>query len=173
MNTIHLTYILQSDPCTTLQFGGVFAKDQFPATTTGALPRCYIVNSEPSSSPGAHWLAMWFPHGSDKAEFFDSYGRAPDPAFAAMMRSHGHSTFRYNTTRLQGVSTACGQYCLMYLLCRSRGISLDDFVDMFDVNDYAYNDSMVVMFCNKHFAIDTSVVDARFVINVAVNQSAR
>lgn len=78
-----------------------------------------IVNTDPSSRPGQHWVAFFLaPHG--KLEFFDSYGRPPThfgfPLNSQMLEP---ACFEYNTLSLQADSTSvCGQYCLVFLFLR-------------------------------------------------------
>ena len=36
----------------------------------------YVINSDPSSEPGEHWIAVYF-HKRGRGEYFDSYGLAP------------------------------------------------------------------------------------------------
>ena len=35
-----------------------------------------VANTDPSSKPGTHWVAFYFP-SKGKGEFFDSYGHPP------------------------------------------------------------------------------------------------
>ena len=39
-------------------------------------PGSYVVNTDPSTAPGGHWVAMFF-NNPRSAEFFDSYGLHP------------------------------------------------------------------------------------------------
>ena len=50
-------------------FKGVYPKDQLP---TVEYPGSYVVNTDPSTAPGEHWVAMFF-NNPRSAEFFDSY----------------------------------------------------------------------------------------------------
>ena len=36
-------------------------------------PYGFVANTDPSTEPGTHWVAFYFP-SRDKGEFFDSYG---------------------------------------------------------------------------------------------------
>ena len=74
-----------------------------------------MLNSDPSSSPGTHWLACVKAPGS-VLEFFDSYGHPP---------SFYHFSFPsnlsilYNHDPLQSVySSVCGHYCIYFLYFR-------------------------------------------------------
>ena len=39
-------------------------------------PGSYVANTDPSTAPGGHWVAMFF-NNPRSAEFFDSYGLHP------------------------------------------------------------------------------------------------
>lgn len=117
-----------------IQFLGVMPFDFFPlpslcassysdsirsASASGYHVQCCIVNTDPSTKPGKHWVAFYLgPHG--KLEFFDSYGRPPThfnfPLASNLLDS---SRFEYNTLALQADTTSvCGQYCLVFLFLR-------------------------------------------------------
>ena len=48
-------------------------KDQLP---TVECPGSYVVNTDPSTTPGEHWVVMFF-NNQRSAEFFDSYRLHP------------------------------------------------------------------------------------------------
>lgn len=117
-----------------IRFLGVMPFDFFPLSTftassfsdsmrTPSAPGlhaiCCIVNTDPSTKPGKHWVAFFLgPHG--KLEFFDSYGRPPThfgfPIACSMLDT---STFEYNTLAIQADSSSvCGHYCIVFLFLR-------------------------------------------------------
>ena len=70
MNTLEISETLAGVKL----FGGVFAKDRLPLVVEKK-PTFYIVNTDPISKPGRHWIAIYV---GDEVEFFDSLGRKPD-----------------------------------------------------------------------------------------------
>ena len=79
MDTIDLTLILArlfSNSQT--NFLGVVASDSKPSLTSVAAfaPCCYVLNIDPKSEPGTHWVAIYHPT-PEHLEFFDSYGSHP------------------------------------------------------------------------------------------------
>ena len=72
MNTLQLKRALEHNPSTKKIFGGVFAADELPKTFD-TFPYGLVANTDPSTEPGTHWVAFYFP-SRDKGEFFDSYG---------------------------------------------------------------------------------------------------
>ena len=110
-------------------------------------PSAYIANTDPSSKPGQHWVVFFF-RNANSAEFFDSYGRAPDhynEHFINFIRRNTHSYVWNTVTLQQNNSQVCGYYVLYYLLMKCRNMPLKDIVQHFsndkrenDVNVYEY-----------------------------------
>ena len=70
MNTLQIERLLKKDLKSKTIFKKVCALDQLGRPT---FPSAYVINSDPSSEPGGHWVAVYFDkHGRGK--YFDSYG---------------------------------------------------------------------------------------------------
>ena len=67
MNTFQITRGLEQDPITSKNFCGVFPSDTLPQSIE-RYPCGFVVNTDPSSEPGTHWVAFYFPSES-KREF--------------------------------------------------------------------------------------------------------
>ena len=99
------------------QYLGVFSADNMPLDHLSNQSKTvyFIVNSDPSYSPGTHWLACVKAPGSI-LEFFDSYGNPPSFyhfSFPSNLR------ILHNQDPLQSVySSVCGQYCIYFLYFR-------------------------------------------------------
>ena len=108
-----------------VDFLGVFPFDYFPLDrfipdhTTNSSPRtalCAIVNTDPSTEPGSHWVAF-FSGDLGSLEFFDSYAMHPS-AYEFCIPSR--TKLCTGNTCLQSLtSNVCGYYCLLYLYLRS------------------------------------------------------
>jgi hypothetical protein len=111
-------------------FSGVCPSDLLP---THAIIRngTVIVNADPHTRSGSHWLAIRLEPKSSSAFYFDSYGLPPlVPAVQSFLRRTS-SVWEYNT-QLQGLtSTACGHYCCLFALCLDEGLSPRQFVSLF------------------------------------------
>ena len=59
MNTIQLERVMRTDTYGKVQFRGVFAADQLPMKIL-KYPSAFIVNTDPASKPGTHWVAFYF-----------------------------------------------------------------------------------------------------------------
>jgi len=96
---------------------GVFSADNIPIDHLANQKKTvyFILNSDPSSSPGTHWLACVKPPGSI-LEFFDSYGNPPSFYHLSFP---SNLSILHNQDPLQSVySSVCGQYCIYFLYFR-------------------------------------------------------
>ena len=167
MNSAQIDAALRSDRCTKYTFAGVFPSDALAILVKQLLPACYVVNLDPSSKPGSHWVCFYFPDNlADPAEYFDSYGQPVQKgAMERFWRKYGHKSCATSKKRLQGYfSTACGQYCIYYLTLRCRGYTMNEVCNFFTDSNYNWNDSMVVAFVNKHYRLNTIRTDYDFIV---------
>ena len=107
MNTAQITHALEQDPVTRKKFCGVIPSDKLPQTID-RYPCGFVANTDPSSGPGTHWVAFYFP-SEEKGEFFDSYGHAPEyyrKSFGDFLKSRA---WDFNRRKLKSVwSDVCG-----------------------------------------------------------------
>ena len=99
---------------TSPHFLGVFAADKIPLERMRNLQTfSLIANTDPSSSPGQHWVAFMRKKGNNF--FFDSYGMKPSH-FPPWRHFDGWS---HNAMDLQqDESDVCGDYCIFFFECR-------------------------------------------------------
>jgi hypothetical protein len=123
-------------------FNNVYAIDMLPSSFT--LPAIFIVNLDPHTLPGSHWVAIYISN-LGYGEYFDSYGMKPlQHRLLYFLRLHT-KYWTYNTCRLQGViSNVCGQYCCLYALYRASGQTMSAFTDEFTHANYCLNDRRVI-----------------------------
>ena len=116
MDTLQLERLLNDHLKTS--FYGVCAKNQLPDSPLR--PLAIIVNEDIAQLPGSHWCAFYlFQDG--RAEYFDSYGRAPDKTVTTYLRKQAPNGWEYNSKQVQSFwSTLCGGFCLQYLEARHR-----------------------------------------------------
>jgi len=145
MDTRQIERFLEADTVCREVFQGVFSADTLPNR-----PRLLVCNTDKSTKPGEHWIAIHV-DADGRGEYFDSFGRAPNKHFDAYMNEH--CTIRtFNRKQLQSIiSTFCGYYCCMYCMLRCRRTDMTRIVGMF-TSDTAFNDTIVHSFvCNKSF----------------------
>lgn len=142
MNTRELEAVLKEDVKVGPLFAGVFACDKLPREVT--YPSALVMNTEPHTLPGEHWVAAFFAKDG-QGEFFDSYGREPQGAMRALMNRCAWNV-KYNQKPVQGLlASTCGHYCTYYLLHRARGMNMHDIVKVFGT-DLQKNDRFVLDF---------------------------
>ena len=129
---------LKKDDVINKMSGKVIARDEVPKTVE--YPSCYIINTQPRSHEGEHWLAIYYDrHGN--ADFFDSYGEEPSKYGLKTFLDLTSTSWSYNKKRLQGFSSYCGHFCLLYLFFRVRNKS-NVFFSTFK-NNYFLNDKTI------------------------------
>ena len=120
MNSQQLRNILNSDEHTSMLNPSVKSLDEF-VNTEIFIPSMNIVNFDQSHQPGSHWIAVNITD-SGSTEYFDSYG---DTVQNILIDTKLKQMGRIKRSKhvLQGISTVCGQYCLIFLLMRARNYS--------------------------------------------------
>ena len=140
MNSSELLRVLSQNRHTKGIHYAVTSSDRLPPTPLQR-PATLIVNADSSNKPGSHWLVFYFPR-KGPAEFFDSMGHSPQfyhQRFKNYLIVNG-PVFLHNTKRIPDFnSDFCGEYCLQFIIGRSRGMTFCDFLHWFGQN-YAYND---------------------------------
>jgi hypothetical protein len=139
MDTDHIESLLVNQP----EFQGVFSSDTLPTD-----PRLLVCNTDPSTKPGEHWIAIYVDKNGC-GEYFDSFGRHPSNHFVRYM-NFNCKRWTFNKRCLQSrISAFCGYYCSLYVVLRCRGLDMIKIVGMFS-NDTGYNDWLVHrIVCNK------------------------
>lgn len=117
----------------------VFAANRLPFSMSR--PVYLISNLDPDTKMGSHWVAI-FININGEGEYFDSFGRRPD-SYHLTFLNRNTTRWIYNDRVIQNAfSSVCGQYCLLYLYLKYRGMSLNDFINIFTTNTF-YNDLLL------------------------------
>ena len=141
MDTMQIKNVMKNNFRTKNYFKGVFPSDKLPKTKMHK-PSCIIVNTDPSSKPGTHWVAIYFPK-TGNAEYFDSFGMQPKIKSILKFISFNSKKYTFNRTQLQNVfSIVCGNYCCEYLLHRCMGKSKSSFLKNYKVTNTLFNDEL-------------------------------
>lgn len=136
--------ILLKDEETKKIFMGVFARDELPLQPN--YPGCLVFNTDPRNKKGQHWLCLFYDKNGS-CDFFDSYGMPPENFNMLSYLNATSNSWNYNNKRIQGDSTYCGQYCILFLLFRVRSKAIDFFIG-FDKN-YKKNDLKLKQLLSK------------------------
>lgn len=162
MNTSEIRKLARRNPITAKTFKGVYAADQLPQK--GRTKGVYIINLDPSHKPGSHWIAVEIAKQSSARSnnfYFDSYGLPPtDKRIKCFLGKR----FRFNAKILQHLlSTACGQWCLYFLLRRAQTWPATKIFRHFDNEGSLANDYAINHFVQKNYKTNNlKVIDRDF-----------
>ena len=110
MNNIELEELLKGHPVK------VTCVDELPVAI-GRRPRTYVVNTDPCSVPGSHWIVFHFPR-LGPPEFFNSMGeraKTYNSRFEYVLIANG-PRYLYTPDRIQPKdSDTCGAYCIHFV----------------------------------------------------------
>ena len=144
MDTNQIERAICQDPWAEAIFGGVYARDCLPKVVK--YPCAMVLNTDPADEPGEHWVAVYFSENGN-GEYFDSYGLQPPSCFKHFMEMHSVNWI-WNKTQLQDVwTTACGHFCVFYLIYRSKDLPMSDIVSY--LNNIEHNDQYVTQFVTE------------------------
>lgn len=142
LNTLEIDRFMRNDPFIRHLYGGVRAIDQLDFSPN--IPSIYIINQDPSTEPGSHWIALFI---NNIPEHFDSLGYQPIKYLENYLIVNGPN-FIVNTKRVQNyTSNSCGMFCLFYAYFRCRGYSFNEIMHMFSDN-LILNEFVVQSFYN-------------------------
>lgn len=111
-------------------FKGIYMKDQLPSTLDRG---SYIVNLQSAKDGnGTHWVALY--HTPNFSYYYDSYGFVPP-----LEVENKIIPYIYNDLEIQDLdSTACGYYCLAFVLYLDGKINIErafrEFINLFGKN---------------------------------------
>lgn len=125
---------------------GVFPADRI--VEKWVKPCAFVFNTDVSSKPGAHWVAIHVDKNNN-AWYFDSYGCGPRIREHLRVIRKNCRQIRWNTFQLQShESSNCGHFCVMFLHFLSAGKSMSQFQSIFSKN-LRDNDQISARFVKK------------------------
>ena len=150
MNTIELINILNKDKFSRKLFCGVQPIDELK-NFKFQKPCSLIINTDESSKPGEHWIALYITRNGN-LEYFDSYGNKPFKKEIYHFIKKHRMNLIYNKKKIQSsLSTNCGKFCLLFVLLRTRGLSMKKIIRLF-VN-YKNNDLLINNIFSKYIKL--------------------
>jgi|GEM_PF-2026801 len=129
---------------------GVFASDQLRYIQSNKF--AIVVNSDDSSKPGTHWLAIF--RDGKQIEFFDSFSFPPSFYSINILRFLKKYNRKFKTSNYQvqsNFSVMCGHFCVYFLINRSLGISFKEIIHSFSKSKLIENDDKVYKFVQTNF----------------------
>ena len=152
MNTLDINTFLLNDAFSKNIFAGTYAIDKLPKSSINKKKWCCCANLSPSNESGSHWIAIFL--DKDDGEFFCSFGTNPFTFNNYYLNNflYYNNVERYNSKCLQNYfSSYCGFYVIAYILVRSRGYTLDNFLDCFESNKNILNDEIIRKFFERAY----------------------
>jgi hypothetical protein len=147
MYTSELIELLKKDKYSRKSFCGVIPYDKLPIKKIRR-PCSFIINTQKSTEPGEHWIAIYLPK-KGKIEFFDSYGLKPTIDKIYKMFFLNGKYYIHNKKTIQGVdSKNCGLFTLFFIYFRARGYSMDQYLKFFSSNKIN-NDMLIKNLFNR------------------------
>jgi hypothetical protein len=123
-------------------YRGIYACDRLPDAVLR--PSVIVVNTDPASKPGRHWICIYFDEDG-YGEFFDSFGLGPKRVFERYMNEHSIA-WTFNKKQMQSlVSRFCGHYCIWYCMLKCKKVTLNKLMCSMST-DTGLNDFLVHRF---------------------------
>lgn len=155
MNNFQIDTFLRTNKYTKQYFFGVFACDTLPIKIPKVNRHLLIIcNTDKSSGPGQHWVAIHF-SSENVATYFDSFGMYPQNPYILNFMKRNSNKITFNSRMVQSVfSKYCGHFCALFLYFMVKGKSIKNFVNMFKQKNLKDNDKEVQklidnIYCNN------------------------
>ena len=144
LSNVQLDHLAYNHPDLGKFYDGTRACDRLPSTNHHE--GIYIVNTDPHDKPGTHWIAIWA--DGEHCEMMDSFALSlkmyPDSEPLQQWIERHYNRCTMNSQSLQALSiNSCGDYALFYLIDKSRGYSMQDFISRFKPHRFVWNDHHV------------------------------
>ena len=141
LNNVQLDRLAQSQPTLKPYFYRTRPCDRLPTSPDKKGPVAYIVNTDLEGQPGRHWIALWT--CDNACENLDSYALPLETyQTTAPLQSWLDRHCKRVTQNRQSLrslySQSCGDYALFFLIDRSQGKTINEFLKGFDKHDYVH-----------------------------------
>lgn len=127
---------------------GCFCKDELkPLKIPKNQTSFAVINAGDRSTGGSHWRCYFNDPNDEHINYFDPYGVVPDANTLTFLKK-SKKKILYNTSQLQDIeSTACGYYCLYFILSRIQNKPMYDIV--MNLKQNGGNEEFIQGFRNK------------------------
>jgi len=152
MNTLQINKILHRNNITKDSYIGCFAADTIPVSINFT-PFCMVVNIDPCSAAGSHWVAIFCEYPST-IDYYDSLGIWPpiSPYIRNYLSKFQH--VRFNPVQLQNsLKPTCGKHAIFFLFQRCIGFSMNKIIQF--LNRVKADNFVSEFIKNKIFSINS------------------
>jgi len=146
MNTNQINRYLNKYIC----FRGTYPSDMLPHRLSNQRPAAIVLNTDPSTKPGTHWVAIFF-NTNGTAEYFDPFGFPPLTSnIIEFINSNALNGWSCNNITFQTpvLSQTCGIYCILFIRDRCSNIPFKSFISKFSRNVFL-NDILAEIYLSK------------------------
>lgn len=158
MNSLEISNLLNNNAATKHIFKGTYPCDILPERKDIEKPAAFIINTQPSTQEGEHWLVVYFP-SRGLPEYFDSYGLKMQ---LKEIKDFIGQRYKSNVRLLQHLlSSACGQYCIHFIHKRCRDNSFESIIHSFSENQLL-NDQRVNYYVENIFSTKLKIFHPSF-----------
>ena len=131
---------------TSRNFLGCFPIDELPSFPK-RMPASLIVNTDISTGPGVHWLALALEE--DKCYYFDSFGLPIlEEPLLNYLKPHYHKVTYSDVCIQHKESNNCGGFCILFIKNVNSKSSYKKFLSNFHHLDIEENDIIVSQWLN-------------------------
>jgi hypothetical protein len=127
MLSIHIDSILRKNKITKNYYIGCFASDQIPKVNPEKFPTCFVLNTDESTRPGEHWIAL-FLTSPLHVEYFDSLGQWPpiSEKIHQFLSQFPHLVHNGDIKVQSDLSSSCGEHVIYFIHMRCKGHSFKE-----------------------------------------------
>ena len=140
MNTYEINNNLKELKC----FKGTYPINKIKFLKTNKRPLAFVVNLDPDTMPGSHWVAI-FIDKKNNAFYFDSFGVSNCPnSIKRFLKKYKVKRIYRNKYMLQSItSQTCGAYTILIIKMLCNGFSFNEFLKMFSAETNK-NDELII-----------------------------
>ena len=150
MNTVELIKVINNIPVK----GEVCAKNLLPEKKPLDM-KAYIVNTDISTDPGEHWVAIYFRR--DQVIYFDSYGRPPEEQYVLPFIERNSLRWIHNKECLQSPrSKVCGIWCIYIIHQLNKGLDLNTAIHQYMELEMIYTRMTEISRCGSSITMPKS-----------------
>ena len=128
------------------EFLGCFSRNQLPPFPK-TFPNSMIINTDHSSGPGIHWVALILL--ANECLYFDPFGVGILEAEILDYIKSRYQSFGYSNTCIQDIkSKKCGAFCVAFILSVKNKTDYNNFIASFNSSYLKQNDIIL----NRYFS---------------------
>lgn len=138
----HINYLLSK----VTEFLGCFSRNELPPFPK-TFPNSMIINTDHSSGPGIHWVALILL--ANECLYFDPFGVGILEAEILDYIKSRYQSFGYSNTCIQDIkSKKCGAFCVAFILSVKNKTDYNNFIASFNSSYLKQNDIIL----NRYFS---------------------